>query len=127
MKKSLKRLRESREKARERYYEKGRVAGQCWCLELAEFEQLERLDQLFQMDDGELEQFFENGASDAWGSQERLFFTIEPSRDGCRNDATAFWHSILDGDDPDLAFESEFIRGFATGAFNAWIEMRPQL
>lgn len=125
--KSLERLRKSREKAYEACFEKGQAAGRDWSRNRAEFKELERIEELRDTCGNEWLLFFDTDESSAWGVGELLYFVIDPNCNETRQFATDFWDAVLDGDDRRLAYEPEFVRGFAEGALDVWGELKPQL
>ena len=124
MKDMLARLRASKLQHQDENSRIGLKSGQAWAIQSAEFAELQRLeDSLEGMD---VEEWVEPGVLPcAYGPGELFVFTIRPDADGDRQQASEFWELILD--DTRRAYDLGFMRGFITGALEAWNQVKEDL
>ena len=125
----VERLRASKRKSDNEEYQAGHKEGREWAEGHAEAAELERLKALRDQYEREptynWEWFFSGEGQSQFSVGQTLYFAINPVAEEDRDYSAAgeFWESVASTDDPD----SEFVRGFADGAIDLWIEVQDQL
>ena len=121
----VERLRASMRKQNEQSFNEGYKLGQTWAKEIAEVQELQRLQ--FHKDTkakskGEWENWF--------STQDQLWIEVVKIIEGDENfragGALAFWKPLV-GETSTLLNDGDFLRGFAEGAIDLWVKVQEQL
>jgi hypothetical protein len=101
----------------------GMKAGRDWVCEAAKPSELRRLER---MTGEEFEAILTRDRRAAFCIAEKLAFVMLPDEDQDRDGASDFWSRAMRGTAPE-DLDDVFLRGFVSGALEAWEEIKPQL
>jgi hypothetical protein len=121
------RLRASKWRVENEQYQQGDAAGRDWVKDLAEADELRRLERW----KAEMGQYWAgcftgDDQNCAYSAAEQVVFTVWPEHDGDRAVVRDFWEQAL-GDDTSAADDPQFVKGFVEGALALWDEVKDQL
>ena len=119
----IERLKASKHQHQSESEKTGLTAGQTWATKHADAAQLQRLSKA---KDPMNDWCFGMGSS-AYSSGERLFFLIEPQRDGDRARASEFWKGIWSDGSNGIMGDDAFVHAFAKGAMAVWDEVKGKI
>ncbi|NLY03165.1 MAG: hypothetical protein GXY83_44520 [Rhodopirellula sp.] len=129
---AIERLRASKRKTDSAEYRAGREDGVKWAMNRAEAFELQRLEELrAEIEDSpncDWEEYFTDD-SQTYSAAERLYFSVHPEHEGNRDVAKWFWDKAIgDDDQADRNRDSGvFLRGFADGAIDFWLEVKDKI
>jgi hypothetical protein len=125
----IERLRASKERATSGIFTAGREAGEKWAKDAAEFDELQRLEQFRDRLGSDWDAWFVAQDSDAFGGAHWLAVAILDGESPSRQEVDEFWDRAIS--DTEAAEEqrhsSEFVRGFAEGALEAFKQVKDHL
>jgi hypothetical protein len=123
------RLRASKQRKREDVHFEGFQAGWGWASKSAEADQLERLELMSaSLRDDVWDWSF--GTDHPRDGAFFFFRIIHPDKDAENSDSSAvreFWLDAVGDHYVELIRDSEYLRGFARGALDLWLEIKDQL
>jgi hypothetical protein len=122
----IQRLRGSKMKMEDQAYLDGKRAGTAWANNQATYAHLQRLFELFCEASPGWETWF-NRSGGAFSVGERLADVLLGAEGKSRYARTGFWQGVLDPDDRKRMNESLFVRGFADGALDVWVQVKDQI
>jgi hypothetical protein len=122
------RLRASMRRVEDEQYRQGEQCGREWVEDLAEADQLIRLERWKARAGWEWDQLFSSDDQNrAYSMAELCVFEMWPEDDGDRGCARSFWEEALHGDDMSAADDPQFVKGFIEGALDLWNQVKHKL
>ena len=127
----VERLRASKRKTESADYQNGYNLGKRWAEQSAEASELQRLVDLQEgletQPQYDWDDLFSDQEGSAYGTDEVLFFAMNPEADGDRQAAKDFWESVAGDSLQKAANRASFLKGLAEGAIALWLSVKDEL